>query len=102
MVTGLSLTRVYLIFTLLLAELKNVDPVRSCGQVPERVRLQHAQEAQDHRRLSRLCSLHWHFPGQDYQIMNHVQAPVCTVLPFLLLIFPIMTLFKIQIECQTH
>jgi hypothetical protein len=69
MVTGLSLTRVYLIYTLLLAELKNVDPVRSCGQVSQRVRLQHAQEAQDYRRLSRLCSLHWNFPGK--KITNH-------------------------------
>ncbi len=102
MVTGLSLTRVYLIFSLLLAELKNVDPVRSCGQISQRVRLQHAQEAQDHRRLSRLCSLHWHFPGKrlPVPIMNHVQAPVCTVLPcFITYFFPIKT-FKIQIECQ--
>jgi hypothetical protein len=81
MVTGLSLTRVYLIFTLVLAELKNVDPVRSCGQVSQRVRLQHAQKAQDYRRLSRLCSLHWHFPGKRLPTMNHVQAPVCTVFP---------------------
>jgi hypothetical protein len=34
--------------------------------------------------------------------MNHVQAPVCTVLPFLLRIFTIRTLFQIQIECQAH